>query len=164
MEKIIADEVVISNLRAFYSIAKEAFEEMKTDLGKNIKPRTDGTKGYIKTIDLKRTSFKKAFITIVFCDVCIDAILYLLIGVKFGPSKADKMSTDNYDRKLKLLGCKDKTLNARCVHVRECRNEIVHERAYSDKSKSQIRIAQDEAEKAIKVLDDICQLFQLKFD
>ena len=150
---------VISNVRIFYAIAQESFHEMKFDWEKRVSPKPNGELGYIKRLDPEQKGFKAALKTIVFCGVCLDALLHLLIGKHFGREECKNTDKYTYEDKLAILGCTDYDLFDKCEYLRKIRKEIVHEKAYLDKG--ELRIAQREAEKSIASLDSICQFFEV---
>ena len=156
----VAEKIIFSNVRSFYAIAKESFNEVKAEEKKNTRPKPNGESGYIKTFDPNQKGFKNALVTIVFCGVCLESLLHLLIGKRLGPHECKKTDNHSYKEKVILLGCQDKAIIDGCEHFRKCRKEIVHEKAYFDKGGS--RIAQTEAAKAIELLDSICQFFKIK--
>ena len=62
-------DFVHTNVRFFYEIAKESYEVMKDEFDSHKRPKPGGEPGWILTWDPDHKSFKKAFVTIVFCGV-----------------------------------------------------------------------------------------------
>lgn len=154
------NQIIYSNVRIFYAIAKESFDEMKAEEKKHMRPKANGEPGNIITIDLDQKGFKAALKTIVFCGVYFDAFLHLLIGKRFGSKECKNTDKCTYEDKLAILGCQDDKLFDACEYLRKVRNKIVHEKAYFDNKR--IKIAQKEAEKAIQSLDSICQFLSIE--
>ena len=73
------NDFVHTNVRFFYEIAKKSYEVMKADFDSHRRPKPGGEHGWILTWDPDHKSFKKAFVTIVFCGVWLEAMLHLLI-------------------------------------------------------------------------------------
>ena len=78
------NQFIHSNVRIFYVIAKESFNEVKAEEKKHMRPKANREPGNIKTIDLDQKGFKAALKTIVFCGVCLDALLHRLIVERLG--------------------------------------------------------------------------------
>ena len=87
-----------------------------------------------------------------------EALFHLLIVARFGESVYNKYDKDKYENKLKLLGCKDQVLMDACKHFRDCRREIVHEKAHF--TQNNFRIAQDEARTSMKLVESICRFIE----
>src|SRR4030042_6066014 len=143
-----------TNAKVFYKIAQEAYIEMKEAYNSNRKPISGDSPGWIITYDPNQKSFKKALITIVFCGICLEAILHQLIvefkGIEFYTKKVD---SEIYENKLNLLGCNDMSIIERCKHLRRARKDIIHEKAHL--KDDGILFAQTEAQKSIEILNSI---------
>lgn len=153
---------LLSNVQIYYAIAKESIEEMKIQTKTHSRPKPNRAKGQIKIFDPKQKGFKSALVTIVFCGICLDALLHLHIGKRLNRKSCKETDHQTYEQKLILLGCADVELLESCKHFRESRNELVHEKAYFDNGK--IRVAQDEAEKSMTLLDGVCQFLKVKLN
>lgn len=127
-----SEDPVFSNVRIFYAIAKESFHEMEVNEKEGKRPKPNGEPGYIITFDPNQKGFKNALVTIVFCGVCMEALLHLLIWKRLGHNECKKYDRALYEEKLRLLGCNDQALIDGCEHFRNCRREIVHEKACLD--------------------------------
>lgn len=104
-------DFVHTNVRFFYEIAKESYEVMKDEFDSHRRPKPGGEPGWILTWDPDHKSFKKAFVTIVFCGVWFEAVLHLLIVKHKGVEVFKKYDrTSSYEGKLELLGCTDKSI------------------------------------------------------
>ncbi len=153
---------VHTNLRIFYRIAYEAYMAMNEYLNSGTKPKPDNTHGHIVTYDPEQKSFKNALVTIVFFGVFLESLLHLLIVERKGIETAKKYDRKSYECKLQLLGCNDQPILDECKHYREARREIVHEKAYIDNKR--IRVAQQEAAFAMKLIQKIVTYLGLKID
>ena len=154
--------IFLTNAKVFFSIAKESFDSMEADEKRNKRPKPNGEPGHILTSDPNQRGFKNALICIVFCGTFLEALFHLLIVARFGESGYKKHDRDTYEKKLELLGCKDQVLMDACKHFRDCRKEIVHEKAHFIQNK--FRIAQDEARTSMKLLESICQFFDAELE
>lgn len=146
-------------MRVFYAVAQESLEEMRFHTKKYSRPKPNGELGMINVLDPKQKGFKKAMITIVFCGICLDALLHLQIGTRLGVDECRRTDHKTYEDKLKLLGCEKKALLDACSQFRESRRKIVHEKAHIDNGK--FKIAQREAEKSMATLDSVCQFLKV---
>lgn len=156
-----SNSFVHTNVGVFYKIAKETYKTMKDDLDSSIRPKPGGEPGSIITYDYDQKSFKNAFITIVFCGVWLESILHLRIVKCKGVEVFNEYDRKSYEAKLQLLGCNDESIIKLCKYYREARREVIHEKAYLDQDSH--RAAQKEAEKAIELVDKVCNYFKLKF-
>jgi hypothetical protein len=157
MEQLKLPKYYSTNGRAYYAIAREAFELMKEDDAKNIRSRQDGQPGFVKTIDPYGKSFKNALICIVFCGIYLEATLHLLIGKKLGMDECKRLDRKSYEEKLHALGCNDETIIVDAGKFRESRKEVVHEKALL--TDDDLRIAQREAEFAFNLVERIKNAF-----
>lgn len=152
----------ISNVRIFYNIAKESFEQMNQLFEAGRRPKPNDEPGWIFTFDPDQKSFKAAFVTIIFSGIYLEALLHLLIVERKGLSvyiESDKRR-DTYAKKLKLLDCKEQFILEDSEHLRIVRNEIVHEKAHQDSGKQ--RTAQDEATRAFNLIEAIRKYFDIQ--
>lgn len=153
----IVGSIVITNVWTYRAIAEEAHERMREVMGAHTRPRDGG--GSVLTHDPTRSSFKQAFIAVVFADVWLEATTHLAIVQRFGIEKAAQCDRErwSYVAKLRLLGGIDQDVIARAERLRRSRNELVHEKAFLDSG--DIRNAQDEADNAhelLTALRDLC--------
>lgn len=151
---------MLSNADIYLAIAQEAHASMRAELAKVVKPKPDGTPGYIMRFEPDRRSFKDAMVTVVFAGIYLEALLYLSLRNRFGRADALKIDRDRYEDRLKRLGVTDTDLLQRVAAFREARRDLVHEKAVApDELESHtIRIAQDTADNAISLLQDIRRL------
>lgn len=154
------NKFVQTNIHIFYKIAKESYTAMNEFTNRNRKPKPNGEPGYIITLDPEQKSFKHALIIIVFCGIFLESILHLLIVKQKGLDTFNKYDRKIYEDKLRLLGCDDQSILNLCKQFRETRKEIVHEKAYINANS--MRIAQKEADVAIKLIDKIVSYFKLE--
>lgn len=158
-----SQQPIFSHVKVYYEVAKDSYDSMIYHLESNRRPKIDGGVGWTIKFDPERKSFKKALITIVFTGVFLEALLHLLIvkhkGIKVF-KEIDKKK--NYEGKLELLGCEDPEILGLCKNLREARREIVHEKAHLDDEF--FRDAQDEAKKAIILVNKLITFFSLNFD
>jgi len=153
---------VHTNVRVFYKIAQESYEEMTIHLNSNRRPNPDGKPDYIITFDPERKSFKNAFITIVFSGIFLESLLHLRIVKKYGLEVFKEYDRKPYEEKIKLLGCSDLSIIELCKKYRDLRREIVHEKAYLDNDS--FRAAQEDAEIAIKLINKVVAYFELQIN
>lgn len=151
---------VQTNIHVFYKIAKESYAAMNEFTNSNRKPKPNGEHGYIITLDPEQKSFKHALITIVFCGMFLESILHLLIVKQKGLDTFKKYDWKIYEDKLKLLGCDDRSILNLCKQFRDTRKVIVHEKAYINADS--MRIAQEEANTAVELIDKIVTYFKLE--
>ncbi|MFA5783356.1 MAG: hypothetical protein WC962_00595 [Phycisphaerae bacterium] len=154
---------VHTNVRVFFRIAQESYQAMKKYFHEHAKPKPNGESGHIFTLDPEQKSFKNAFITIVFSGVFLEALLHLLIVERHGLRTFNEYDRKSYEEKFKLLGCSDQSIIDLCEKYRAVRREIVHEKAYFD-SDSAFRIAQDEADVAIELVNKVVDYFKVEVD
>lgn len=153
-------KIIVSNVNQFYQIASEAFETMNCHTKKNIQPKPNGETGYIKTYDPDQKSFKNALLTIVFCGVCLEALLHLLNVEKNGIETSKKFDREIYEEKLKLLGCYEPEILGLCENYRASRKEVIHEKAYLDGGK--FKISQKKAPLAMDMINRVLDHFNVK--
>ena len=150
-----------TNVRVFYKIAQEAYVMMSEDINSRRRKKPGNEPGYIITYDPNQTSFKNAFIVIVFSGVFLESILHLLIvkqkGIKAFEENDRKL---NYESKFKLLGCDDESIMDLCKNFRAARREVVHEKAHLDSES--FRNAQKEAKSAIELVNKVVAYFNLE--
>jgi hypothetical protein len=152
-----------TNVRVFYRIAQESYEEMNIHLNSNRRPKPNGEPGYIMTFDPEQKSFKNAFITIVFSGIFLESLLHLRIVKKYGLEVFKEYDRKPYEEKIKLLGCSDQSIIELCKKYRDARREIVHEKAYLNND-AFLRAAQEEAEIAIELVNKVVAYFKLQID
>ncbi len=146
-----------SNQKIYREIAKEAYKSMTQSMVTARRPNINGV-GETVTFDPNRTSFKNAFICIVFTSLWLEALLYTQMVKKFGILKCEKLDKKNYEAKLALLGISDSSLLKQVGEFRALRKAIVHEKASLDIEN--YVAAQDEALKAYQLMEIISKLFQ----
>jgi hypothetical protein len=154
-----ASEFAPTNIRVFWQIAQESIAAVRADLAANRRPKSNGEPGFIITFDPDRKGFKAAFVAIVFSGIFIESALHILIARSLGVAAAESGDRKSYEEKLELLGCTDADLVDRCKEYRKARKAIVHEKAFFDDGT--VRTAQDEAEKAIALVELIVDRFNL---
>lgn len=151
---------VHTNYQVFYRIAKESYAAMNESTNINRKPKPNGEPGYIITLDPEQKNFKHALITIVFCGMFLESILHLLIVKQKGLDTFNEYDRKKYEDKLRLLGCNEQSILDLCKQFRKARKEIVHEKAYINPDS--LRIAQEEANTAVELIDKIVTYFKLE--
>ena len=154
---------ILTNVDIYQSIADAAYHNMSEGMGKNVRPRPEGSPGTVKTFDPEQTSFKQAMISIVFTCIWLEANLHLRIVNKFGKKCFKEADGKPYEEKLKLLGCESTELLENVKRLRTARNELVHEKAhfeFNDAGKCTVmRPAQDEAKNAKVVMTGVGKWF-----
>jgi len=151
--------MIMTNERVYYSIARQAYDDMKEDLEKNIRPKSNGAPGYVKSIDPEQNSFKNALICIVFNGIYLESILHILIGKNLGIKKVKQLDNQIYENKLIALDCKDIEILMETKRYRKVRKEIVHEKALL--TQEDIKVVQDEAKKSMKLIENIRNYFNI---
>ncbi len=152
------DEFVITNVSTYKAIAIDAHKAMCELVNAGRRPKDDGSPGWILTFDREQRSFKQAMITIVFTGMWLEALFHLLIVRDHGKDKFNEFDFKPYGAKLQLLGCSDQQVRTAADNFQKCRKELVHEKAHFDSG--EIKMAQDEAEKAYQLLLAIESLFR----
>jgi len=145
-------EVLFTNIRTFLAIAKESFAKSEKVGARQRRPRTGG--GFIIRLDPNQKSFKLSMIAIVFAGVYLEALLYLQGCRLIGVADYKKVDRSPYEVKLAKLGVTDQELLDSAKEFRLVRRELVHEKAHQD---TNLRTAQDEARKAIVLIDRIAR-------
>lgn len=151
------NQFVLSNVATYKAIALDAHKEMHEQINSGRRLKDDGSPGWIITFDAERRSFKKAMIAIVFTGMWLEALLHLLIVRDHGIEKFKEFDFKSYADKMRLLGCSDQSFLDAAEKFRQCRKELVHEKAYFDTS--EIKTAQDEADNAHQLLLAVDSLF-----
>ena len=158
---------ILSNVGIYRSIADAAYWKMSKDMNEKTQPKPDGSLGVIKTFDPEQMSFKQSMISVVFTCIWLEATLHLLINQKNG-SKGYKNQVDRwtYERKLKLLDCRDEKLLTMVGQLRRVRTELVHEKAHLEFNDTgeftgELMMGQEEAENARAVMLGIEKWFDL---
>ena len=141
---------VFTNVHIFGAIADTAYDKMREEMKKSVRPMPDGSPGSIRTFDPEQAAFKQAMISVIFSSIWLEAWLHLLIVRRFGKEKFKKVDRLTYEYKLRLLGCKDEALLNKVKELRISRRELVHEKAHLEfddgKFVGEVKTAQDEAE------------------
>jgi hypothetical protein len=151
--------IIPPNLVIYNAIAKDSLAESDRIRTAQMRPKPNGEKGYIINYDPESKSFKHSLIAIVFAGIYLEALLYIKIVKRFGKTAYDKIDRSSYEKKLELLGITDlKLLNA-CKHFRTIRKELVHEKIFHQNESGNC-FAQDEAHKAIDLIDQITDLLK----
>lgn len=151
-----ADEhIVLTNRRVYLSIAREAFRKSQDAFKENHKPNSSGT-GFINTYDPQQTSFKQALIAEAFAAMYLEALLWSAGCARFGEGRYTKIDGKPYEKRLVHFGITEPAILEAAKRFRECRNELVHEKAGpNDKT---IREAQDESAHAIAFIEQVAKL------
>jgi len=149
-----------TNVHVFYTIAQESYTLMNESLAIYRRPKPGGEPGFIISPDPDQMSFKHSFITIVFCGMFLESALHILIVQREGVDVYKEYDYKSYEEKLSLLGCDDQAVIDQCNHLRKVRREIVHEKAYINTDS--FRVAQNEADAAIKAINGVVSYFNLK--
>lgn len=132
----------------------EAYLKMRDYITAGRKPMSNGSAGWVVSIDPEQKSFKQAMITTVFTAMWLDALLHLLIVRHLGV-----MTFKNFDRKhgyeagLRLLGCSDKEILNAANRLQASRRELVHEKAHLDNGA--VKTAEEEAANAYGLIQEI---------
>ena len=147
-----AESVVLSNLRVYERIARDAQAESQRLLKAGRRPKPGGEPGYIVTFDSDQQSFKSALIAIVFAGIYLESLLYLEGTSTLGKNYDDRAC---YEQKLEALGVTDPQVLEQCRDFRISRKRLVHEKAGSPADLGEIRVGQDDAERAIAFLDAV---------
>lgn len=123
-------------------------------------PKADGQPGYIIRWDPDRRSFKSAMITVVFCGMVLDALLYMELSARRGRVEAARIDRRPHEKRLEALGITDAGILDRVAAFREARKDLVHEKAIelADLGSHSIYTAQAAADNAICLLRDIRKL------
>ena len=153
------NDLILTNIRVYYKIAKEAHLAMKHDLSRNIRSNPNGDTGWIVTFDPEQKSFKNSLIAIVFSGIFIEALFHLLITKTKGVETFKEYDFKSYRDKLILLGCVDEKILNHSIEFKKLRKEVVHEKANLDNG--QISIAQTEAEAAINFVNEVVSYFKV---
>ena len=151
-----------TNYQVFYHIAEEAYIAMGEALNQSRRPKPNDEQGWIITYDPKQTSFKYAFIAIVFCGIFLESLLHLLIVKHKGLDVFNEYDFKLYGDKLRLLGCDDPEILEGCRHYQEARREIVHEKTHIDRIDRNFRVAQKEAASAMRFIKNIVTYFKVE--
>lgn len=155
------NKFAITNQRIYKEIAKEAYQRVlnATQAARRLNPNGIGE---IITFDPNRTSFKNSFICIVFSSMWLEALLHTKIVEQFGLKKFQKLDNESYEKKLACLGINDGVLLKKVCDFRLSRKVIVHEKSYFEVDT--FVAAQDEAAKAIQLMEEISEFFPDKLD
>lgn len=149
----------MSNLHIYLAIAKDSLAESDRIRAMQTRPKPNGEKGSIITYDPEHKSFKHSLVAIVFAGIYLEALLYIKGVKRLGKTAYDKIDRKIYEDKLMALGITDPQLLALCKRFRIARKELVHEKAFQQ-SESKLWGAQDEARKAINLIDRLTQLLE----
>jgi hypothetical protein len=98
-------------------------------------------------------------IAIVFAGIYLESLLYVKIVKRFGKEAYNKIDRKIYEKKLQFLGINDSKLLDSCKHFRTARKELVHDKIFHQ-SESDDWFAQDEAHKAIDLIDQVSKLLK----
>jgi|SRR5882724_166658 len=151
---------MLSNANIYRAIAEEAHASMRATLANVVKPKPDGAPGYILRSEPDRRSFKDAMVTVVFAGIYLEALLFLALTDRFGRNEALKIDRERYEERLKRLGVTNPDLLVQVAAFRQARKDLVHEKAVAphELESQTIHIAQDTADSAIALLQDIRRL------
>ena len=148
-----------TNVETYKAIARDAHGKMQEYIASGRKPKSDGSEGWIISVDPERNSLKQAFVTIVFASIWLTAILHLKIVRKNGAQRAKKHDRDfSYKEGLEILGCNEEAILDAVERLRKCRKELVHEKAFHDSG--EIKIAENEADNAYWLIVAIEKYFE----
>lgn len=144
-----------SNVSIYKSIAEEAYSDMVEHYAKNIRPKEDGTEGFIVSYDPFQMSFKKSMVAIVFTAMWLEAALHLTLVKKFGVESIKRINRNQklYEDKLRHLGINDADIISKVTKFRLTRNDLIHEKSYLDRG--EIKKAQDEAHLASEIMQKV---------
>jgi hypothetical protein len=148
--------MLMTNANVYFAIAEDAQAESERLAMLARRPKPDGDTGVIVTYDPDQKSFKNSLVAIVFAAMYLEALFYLLGTRKFGSAKYNK----EYDRKcledkLLLFALKDDDLRIATKRLRECRRNLIHEKA--DLTANVLHVAQDEGKHAIELVKTITE-------
>jgi hypothetical protein len=143
-------EFVMTNIRTYLAIAKDAFARSERLMASHRRPKPGG--GWVIRHDPNQTSFKHSLVAIVFAAVYLEALLYLQGCRILGIAAYEKIDGKTYPVKLHKLGVRDQSLLDAAEDFRQARNELVHEKAHEQTS---YRTAQEEAKKAIELIERV---------
>jgi hypothetical protein len=96
--------------------------------------------------DPDQSSFKAALVAIVFASVWFESASHVLMAQLHGVREAKNLDRVSYKEKLQSVGCSDGDLLNRAERLQQARKEIVHEKAFLDRTG--FRVAQTEAANA----------------
>ena len=146
--------MLMTNANVYLAIAKDAQAESERLAMLARRPKPDREPGVIVTYDPDQKSFRNSLIAIVFATMYLEALFYIVGTRRFGSAKYN----NEYDRrcledKLSLFDIEDDDLRTATKRLRECRRDLVHEKA--DLTAKVIYAAQDEAKHAIALIKAI---------
>jgi hypothetical protein len=159
-------KLLISNVTLFRQMAEEAAAKSLEDLNGHRTPKQDG-KGFINHPDGKRTSFKEGMIAIAFSGMCLEALIRIATRQarderrRFVSKSTEK---GRYGGKLEAVGIQDAEILAEANHFNDVRDDLIHEEplffstdpgAVNRSPKGFDFVAQDEAQRAVKLLDRV---------
>lgn len=139
---------ILTNLRTFIAIAKEAQASAEASLQSRQRPKPDGAPGLILSPDPEQRSFKDSLIAIVFAGIYLEALLHIEGTARLGTAYNDFWK---YEEKLLNLGAAE-TLVVGARQFRLARNDVIHEKPVALKTQ---RVAQDEARRAIAFVEQV---------
>jgi hypothetical protein len=151
---------MITNVDVYFAIAEEALAESERLEKLARRPKPDGDPGVIVTYDPEQKSFKNSLIAIVFAEMYLNALFYILGTKQFGKAQYNKKyDKKSLEEKLQVFGLSDKNLLAEAKRFRKRRKELVHEKAVqiSDLTGDTIYIAQEEAKKALSLVKEVTE-------
>ncbi|MGU7773742.1 hypothetical protein ACV229_26610 [Burkholderia sp. MR1-5-21] len=152
---------VVTNIEVYWAIAQEAHAAMRLDLTQSTTPNQGGKSGNVIRWNPDRQSFKNAMIAIAFAGMYLEALMFISLQRHFGRDEALKIDRKIYEDRLRKLGITDSDLLDRVTLFREARKDLVHEKALlsSNLGVEPIRLAQEEADRAISLVRDLCASF-----
>ena len=131
----------------------EAFVASAAEVDKRRRPRDDGSPGHVITYDPVHTSFKQSMIAIVFAGMYMESQLWLFGCNVLGATEYKRIDKLPLDQRVSKLGITDTALQADLKNYREVRKELVHEKPVPlSMDRSPIRVAQEEAAKAVQLM------------
>lgn len=157
------NESIITNLSIYLAIAKDSMDKSDEIAKANTRPKPNGEPGSIITFDPEQGSFKHSLIAIVFAGIYLDALIHIEGVKRLGKKKYRKIDRKMYEEKLAVLfdadtsKVDDSDIIETCERFRKARNEVVHEKPIklADIQKADIRFAQEEARRAIDLVERI---------
>jgi len=154
-------DVVLSNAHVYREIAEDAQQRSQASLEAHRSPKDDGSPGYVLTRDPNQASFKNSMIAIVFAGMTMEARLWLFGCARVGVAQYKRLDKKPLEERLGPLGIADDILFEEVKAFREARAALVHEKALPiSQDRSPIRIAQEEAAKAVVVMTRVLAAIQ----
>ena len=119
------------------------------------RPRDGG--GHILTYDPDQKSIKEAFKVLIFSGAAIESMWHqkaVEIKSKSFAEKTDR-SCNSVREKFEVIGLADEELLNQIASYYEARRQLVHEKVHSAAYKKKVFTAQNEAEKAFQMVNNV---------